>query len=114
MERNRLAGDMPPQDLDGLSRGLGPVSPPGERGFFWNHIADPWLNLSWATGYPERVGRRVLQGQFPSLQPETENSRINAALPLMARMSRVGEYQPGERESDMVEDRRPTSIWDYR
>jgi hypothetical protein len=73
-------------------------------------------HVNWALGYPGRVYNRM-QGLEPDGGRGTDVTL--AASPMMNHLNgigalRPGRYQPGQRESENVIDRRPTSPWDYR
>ena len=96
------------QDPQGLAAGL-PLSAFGIRDALQaggNGIRNALSPIGWALHYPDRVLERF--GYLSSKPPMQMD-------PMYRRMRQVGEerWEPGARESSNVEDRRPTSPWQF-
>jgi len=135
LPRNALA-----QDLDALGRSLPertePPSffgPDAQANPWRQRIEAPLRELQYALMYPVRVAdryaaRQRTAGSTPSWTPQREDGSISSDLhpvlanqlaPLLRGVDAMDfGYKPGEisggRESENVEVRRPTSIWQYR
>jgi hypothetical protein len=76
-----------------------------------------------ALAYPWRVLERAAPNFSAWMFPEVAESKADNRMgeweladhlqPALDGINKLGTYTPGQRQSDMVEDRRPTSIWSY-
>ena len=89
----------------------------------WQSLSDLLRSLGaladregrYAGFYPARVLSRYMDpdGQSSFWNPQPRGLRMDQIQPTVETVSMMGTYEPGQRESTNVEDRRPKSIWEY-
>ena len=108
----------PPDDWDQLARSV-PVVP--DDGYAKARALHEWVTRNaldparYAGFYPLRVMSRYFdpQGQSSFYNPQGTPYRLEQLKPSYEAIAKAGVYEPGQRESTNIEDRRPRSIWDY-